>query len=75
MFRRNPKISLKTDLGHTSSEVYGKFQLIWWSLALFLFAKRVQKMMKNDENYEKIENLKVDQESFMELPQTSGNHL
>ena len=44
--RSNPEISLKTDLGHISSDVSEKFQLIWWSLALFLFAKRVRKMMK-----------------------------
>ena len=38
------------------------------------FCQTCRKLTKNDENHEKIENLKIIQESFGQLPQASGNH-
>ena len=45
--------SLKMNLGCISSEVSGKFQLIWRGLPRKTFPKRVWKCWKNYENHEK----------------------
>ena len=72
VFRSDPEISLKTDLKHISAEISA-----WVSAHLMdsrsgnFLANVSGKVTKNDENHEKIENLKIDQDHSRLIPWAS----